>query len=85
MNGIIYTYDGLELAPTAMVKGFLDIGNLYRFMQKTLILPMEQELCLGYYEQRSSGVSFCGFEVNSLLLIEQARKFGNYQKPTNQV
>jgi hypothetical protein len=42
MSGIIYTYDALELAPAAMVKGFLDIGNLYRFLQKVLLLPMEE-------------------------------------------
>lgn len=47
MSGIIYTYGGLELRETAMVDGFLDIGNLYRFMEKTLILPIKKELCLG--------------------------------------
>lgn len=47
MTGIIYTYEAFELAPTALREGFLNVGNLMRFENKVILLPIGEEECLG--------------------------------------
>jgi hypothetical protein len=47
MTGIIYTYNSLEFLKGSINDGFMDIGNLNRFMNKVVYVPMLKERCLG--------------------------------------
>lgn len=47
MTGIIYNYPSLEFARKAIDEGFMDIGNLNRFMNKVVFVPTTVEKCYG--------------------------------------
>jgi hypothetical protein len=38
----MYSYDSLEFAKKAIDAGFLDIANLYRFMNKIILIPTQK-------------------------------------------
>ncbi len=74
MTGIIYTYSSLEFGKKAIDRGFMDISNLNRFMNKVVFVPTEQERCLGEVELRKNGNIYCRIEITMRYLIEAAMK-----------
>ena len=74
MTGIIYTYGSLEFKENCIDDGFMDIGNLNRFMDKTVYIPIRREKCLGKEEKRMDGMKYCKVEISQRYLIEVAMK-----------
>jgi len=74
MTGIIYTYGSLELKENCIENGFMDIGNLNRFMDKSVYFPIRRERCLGKEETRMDGRKYCKVEISQRYLIEVAMK-----------
>lgn len=77
MTGIIYTYGSLEFKQNCIDDGFMDIGNLNRFMDKTVFFPIKKEKCLGEEETRMNGRKYCKVQISQGYLIQVAMKIQN--------
>jgi hypothetical protein len=70
MTGIINTYSSLEFLKGVVDMRFLDGANLFRFMDKMLIVPIQPDDCFGVVERRATGDTFCKMEINSISIVQ---------------
>lgn len=70
MTGIINTYASLEFLRGVVDITFLDGANLFRFMDKMLIVPIGPEDCFGVVERRATGETLCKMEINSISIVQ---------------